>query len=328
MRNSIRFILLFSAALLIGGCSEDRWDVDVSKVPQETTFHAFAEMYYENDSATFFARLPQMVEEYPHFFRGSDSMIWVDQRFDRQLNQLWQDSKIAFTAGVEASVKSEIENGFKHYYYHFPEAESHDVYTYLSNLQFDFPVLYVDSLNSVFIAKDTYLGSDHPAYVNIPSYISRRLNPSHIAADVFEEIAKSHMAQPSEEGLIEDMVQMGIVRYFQTAVLRNTPHEVIFGYTPEQLAFCREYELNIWRYFVEGMMLFESDIDLKRRFVMEAPFSKFYTDIDNQTPGRIAEWIGWNIVDSYMRKHDDVTLQELLSTSDFRKLFRDSNYKP
>jgi hypothetical protein len=32
-----------------------------------------------------------------------------------------------------------------------------------------------------------------------------------------------------------------------------------------------------------------------------APFSKFYLEIDNDSPGRIGAWIGWQMVRSYMK---------------------------
>jgi uncharacterized protein YjaZ len=58
----------------------------------------------------------------------------------------------------------------------------------------------------------------------------------------------------------------------------------------------------------------------------EAPFSKFYIDIDKESPGRIGVWLGWQIVRSYMN-NNEVTLQQLLQTN-AEEIFNKSKYKP
>ena len=59
----------------------------------------------------------------------------------------------------------------------------------------------------------------------------------------------------------------------------------------------------------------------------DAPFSKFYLEIDNESPGRVGAWIGWQIVRSYAENHPDVKLQDLLAL-DAKTLFEQSKYKP
>jgi hypothetical protein len=65
---------------------------------------------------------------------------------------------------------------------------------------------------------------------------------------------------------------------------------------------------------------------LNQRFIEVAPFSKFYMNQDELSPGRIGVWMGWQIVNSYM-KHNDVSLQELLKI-DEDIIFTKSKYKP
>ena len=47
-------------------------------------------------------------------------------------------------------------------------------------------------------------------------------------------------------------------------------------------------------------------IQKQLRFIKPLLFSKFYLEIDNQT-GRVGQWLGWQIVRSYMENHEDVT---------------------
>ena len=82
----------------------------------------------------------------------------------------------------------------------------------------------------------------------------------------------------------------------------------------------------MWRYFIEREMLYSTEQKLSSRFINPAPFSKFYLEIDNDSPGRVGAWIGWQIVRSYA-KNNDIPIADLLKL-DPKELFEKSKYKP
>jgi hypothetical protein len=51
-------------------------------------------------------------------------------------------------------------------------------------------------------------------------------------------------------------------------------------------------------------------------------------EVGEKCPGRIGQWVGWQIVNAYMNAHKDVTLPELMNQRDAQKLFKESKYKP
>ena len=67
-------------------------------------------------------------------------------------------------------------------------------------------------------------------------------------------------------------------------------------------------------------------IDLRSRFMLLSPYSKFNLDIDKKSPGGIGRWLGYKIVNSYMN-NTQITVNELLNT-DHYSIFKDSKYKP
>ena len=75
-------------------------------------------------------------------------------------------------------------------------------------------------------------------------------------------------------------------------------------------------------------MLFSTDQKMKLDFISEAPFSKFSTSWQTKSPGRIAQWIGWRIIDSYMNAHSEIKLIDLILEQDSQKILRESQYKP
>jgi uncharacterized protein YjaZ len=85
-------------------------------------------------------------------------------------------------------------------------------------------------------------------------------------------------------------------------------------------------ESYIWRYFIEKELLYSTDSSLPSRFIAPAPFTKFYLELDSESPGRLGQYIGWQIVRSYM-EHNNVDFMDMLQT-DPNKIFNDAKFKP
>ena len=122
------------------------------------------------------------------------------------------------------------------------------------------------------------------------------------------------------------MIYEGKLLYMEDMLLPEHSDAEKIGYSPEQLQWCIENESYMWMYFIEGELLYNSDQKLVTRFIAPAPFSKFYLEIDNETPGRVGRWLGWQIVRSFML-NNEVPLQKMLMM-DAREVFEKSRYKP
>jgi hypothetical protein len=64
---------------------------------------------------------------------------------------------------------------------------------------------------------------------------------------------------------------------------------------------------------------------IKQKYLAERPKT---IEVGEKCPGRIAQWVGWEIVKSYMNSHDNVSLPELMDYQNADKLFKESTYKP
>ena len=122
------------------------------------------------------------------------------------------------------------------------------------------------------------------------------------------------------------MIYFGKTLYFKDVMLPETFDEIKIGYTKEQLNWATINEENIWQHFVENEMLFSTDNKLPARFINPAPFSKFNLELDGESPGRLGQYIGWQIVRAYA-KNNDATLQEILNMNP-EDIFNKSKYKP
>ena len=132
---------------------------------------------------------------------------------------------------------------------------------------------------------------------------------------------------PSQDKtLISEMIYFGKLHYLKDLFIPETPNNQKIGYTELQEKFCIENESQMWSYLVNEKLLYDNNIKNYQRFIEDGPFTKFYLDIDRESPGRVGQWLGWQIVKSYM-ENNDVTLDQLLKTEP-TVIFNKSGYKP
>jgi hypothetical protein len=101
--------------------------------------------------------------------------------------------------------------------------------------------------------------------------------------------------------------------------------ELIFGFTPNQMKFCRNNESQMWTYLLEHDLLFSTDHFVIRKLTGESPFTSYFT---NESPGQAAAWIGFRIIELYMKRNSEVTLADLMQETDIQKILSKAKYSP
>ena len=145
--------------------------------------------------------------------------------------------------------------------------------------------------------------------------------------DLSGAYAEKYIYQSPRKTLLDEMIYYGKVLYFNDLMIPFKSESERIGYTDEELKWAQANESYIWRYFVERELLYSTDSKLPNRFINPAPFTKFYLEeIDSESPGRLGQYMGWQIVRAYM-ENNDVTLKELLVNSS-EAIFNNSKFKP
>jgi len=110
-------------------------------------------------------------------------------------------------------------------------------------------------------------------------------------------------------------------------VLPDVPDSTKIGYTAKQLDWCKKYEPSIWGYLLDENLLYETDYNKIKKFIDVAPFTSGIGE-NNEAAPRLGLYEGWQIVKSYMDKHPDVTLPQLMANTDPQQILTDSKYHP
>jgi len=267
--------------------------------------------------------LPKLKADYPFMFsnRYSDS-IWIARMQDTLQQQMFFEIEKQYADFTEIS--EEITSLFQHIKYYYPTFKSPRVITLINDVEYRNKTIVTDSI--ALIAIDNYLGRDHEFYGNIQKYIKQNFEASQIVSDLAGDYAQKQIYQPSRKSLIDEMVYFGKILYFKDKMIPFKADEEKIGYTKEQMDWAIENESNIWQYFVERELLFETDPKLASRFINPGPFTKFNLELDAESPGRLGQYIGWQIVRAYMN-NNDTDFKDMLQM-DAIELFNKSKFKP
>ena len=315
--RKITFVIALTLALI--SCdNKSKVEKALEAIPLEIMVERFDKLFFETPAQD----LNKLKKEFPYFFpSGNDDSVWLN----KMKNPLWRElyTEVQKKYSNFEPVKEDIETLFKHIKYYFPQTKTPKVITVISEMDYNNKVIYADSL--VIISLELYLGKDHKFY-QFPNYLKQNFEQKQILPDVVSNFSIQKIPPVSDNNLLGQMIYFGKQLVLKDLLLPDYSDADKMGYMPEQVKWCQENESYMWRYFIENELLYNNDQKLNNRFINPAPFSKFYLEIDNESPGRVGSWIGWQIVRSFM-KNNEVTLEELLKMN-AKEIFEKSKYKP
>jgi len=309
--------------LMVSCKNKDRWETEIPQQEVELKFIDISRDFFDASVS-----LETLQSKYPFFFDASADSVWESQRRDSLENAVYDSVRKTFGA---TDYKSGLRKLFAYYRYHFPDEMLPAVFTYSSGLQriYD-PVIYGRKEGMLFIALDGFLGSESPFYKKerVYPYMAKNMTPEHLLPVVVQAVGREIIPfNPRQQSFVDIMVDEGKKLILADALLPKTSDELKIGYTPEELDWAEKNEGNVWNYFVEQNMVFETDKSLKERFIQPAPFSKFLNEIETETPGRIGAFIGWQICKKYLDENPEMSLKEFIN-KDTQEIFKNSKYKP
>ncbi len=121
------------------------------------------------------------------------------------------------------------------------------------------------------------------------------------------------------------MIYKGIIQYSLKQFFPKVEDTLLYGYTEDQLNWCKNNENQMWTYLLEHKLLFNTEPLNIKKLVEVAPYTSMFTE---EAPGRAVVFLGTQIVEKYMSKHPKTKLVDLLQTKDYYKLLSASKYNP
>ena len=266
--------------------------------------------------------LGQIKSKYPFFFPDSyPDSVWLERLNDPIQIEIFNEIMMKYE-----SVTFLEEGLYKFFEKHKVLDDKFitpKIITVNTDVDYRNKVILADSL--LLVGLDNYLGADHRFYDGIPDYVKEDFTIQNIFSDIAEEFAFSIIPRIEFYTFLEKIIYHGKILYYKDYSLSVSDRHKI-GYSIEKMNWANENEYFVWTYFVENNILFDPDNNLDVRFINDAPFSKFYLEIDNESSEMIGKYIGWKIVKSFM-KNNDVSLNKMLISKPM-DIYYNSKYKP
>jgi len=225
------------------------------------------------------------------------------------------------------SIESELEEAFRHYRWYFPGRIIPAIYTCITG--FNNSIITGDSV--LAIGLDRYLGTDCEYYprLNIYKYLAARMNSWNIVPDCIYAWGASEWIIDSigypAENVMSKIIHEGKLKFFEKCMMPEINDTILFGFTPDQMKFCRNNESQMWLYLLENDLIFSTDQFTIRKLTGEAPFTSYFT---SESPGRAVVWLGFRIIESFMMKNPAMKLEEMMNTADIQSLLEQAKYNP
>lgn len=266
--------------------------------------------------------LGEVEQQFPYFFpKNYPFSVWINRRTDSLQLALYEQTKSISNADIHDQVVPFI-NGLSQVFENARVPKK--VITITSDVDYNNKVILNDSM--ALIAIDNFLGVDHHMYEGIALYLRQGMELKQLSKELAESFANNRIALPEDRTFLAQLIYSGKIQFLKQSILSDYSEDRILGYTPDQLAWAMTNDKEIWNFFVSKQLLYSTDPELIKRFISPAPFSKFYLNIDVDSPGQIGQWLGLQIVKAYQKK-ERKSIAELLNTP-YRELFEKSKYKP
>jgi gliding motility-associated lipoprotein GldB len=330
----------FLLCLVFTACNRNK-KVDVSNIPIDVKIERFDQDFDLLRTKPLTPQIAVLQNKYGVFYQDFIERIikigsTADTNYYKNLRDVfagkaYTDLKHDVDAAYPNMDKQDIKltDAFRRIKYYYPQKKLPKVYTYISGFQAQ------TSIGDGYFAigLDLFLGANsrfYPALVeSFPHYISRRFTPDNITPRVMEGIAREDMFPENDQdnSLLSKMVYNGKILYFMDKTMPDVPDSTKIGYTAQQIKWCESFKANIWGYFLEENLLYETDFQKIQKYLNEAPFTPGLGDKNDSAP-KLAVWTGWQIVKQYMDKHPNITLPQLMADRDAQKILNESKYRP
>lgn len=338
--KAIQIYLIFLICVLLASCGRSK-KVDVSNINLNVTIGRFDHDFNDMRTKPMAAQAAYLQQKYGGFYQ--DFVERILQAGTIRDTNYFKTLRDVLNAKPYSDLKHEVDSiypnldkqdeeltdAFKHIKYYFPQKKLPKVYAYFSGFQAQISL----GDNYFAIGLDMFLGEHskfYPALIEtVPHYVSRRFTPDNMIPRVVEGMAREDMFPENDDdkSLLAKMVYNGKIMYFMDQILPDVADTTKIGYTEKQLKWCGDFKSQIWGYFLEENLLYETDYQKIQKYLNEAPFTPGLGDKNDSAP-KLAVWTGWQIVRQYMDKHPEVTLPALMADRDYQKILNESKYRP
>jgi hypothetical protein len=319
-------------------CTNGEPAPDVSNIKVNVTLERFDKDLFAIDTNNIEASLNKLQQQYGSFLNDYLYNIMVlppePDSVAKKIKMFLHDYRFVYDS-VQQQFSSfddefdDIKKGLQYVQYYFPEYKlPGHVISFIGPVEGYANVL---TESGLAVGLQLYLGKDFPVYQSefisqvYPDYQQRRFKPAYIPVNCMKNVISDiYPEKNGSDPLINQMIDAGKRLYLLDHFLPALADSLKTGYTQQQLDECYEHEAEIWNYFVQNNLLFVTSPLQTRDYMQDGPYTQVF---GNSSPGFIGQFIGWQIINKWMKANPQVSLPQLLGTPE-KQIYDEAKYKP
>ena len=313
----ISFWLALSLCFLMS-CTSKQNDPIEGQVIQPIVVKRFDTAFFAIDTNHISQGIAGLYKNYPNF--SSDffnRLLQVDpvndtqkiKRFFRVYSPIFKN---AMKVNAPKQIETDLNKALARFHYYFPDYRMpKELVYYVSPLLTYFNVLN-DSCLGVGLQISTF---DHYTKQQIPFHCVQNLVDDYLATNT------------KPNNLLFQMIESGKRQYIIKTVSLNTVDTLLWDYSSVQLKAIQEQESAIWQYLNSENMLMSNERIDALNILGDANVNSL---LGAPLPGNIGKYIGFRIVEAYMKKQPRSGFEDLqkLTKTVPSIIYAEAKYRP
>ena len=226
--------------------------------------------------------------------------------------------------GKFPSITKEFNLALAYLKYYFPERNTPTIVSYISAYNY---AAFTVGEDTLAFNLDMFLGKDHRGYdPNIlPEYLKNSMQKEFIIIKSMQSYVQNLIIESKDQRMLDMMILQGKILYIVEKLLPFKPSYMIHEYTENQWNWCNQNEAEIWKLFIDKNLIYNRKLTAFAKFIYPSPHSPY---MPSEAPGQTGNFIGYKIVQKYMERNPELSLQNLLDELDAEKILKESKYRP
>lgn len=342
----MRYFIIGLSFVFVIACNSSKEKLvvpEVDEIELEVGVIRYAQAMMDIDTNNVRSELEALIQKYPTFsdlyFKQLTGLHVENQdSFYQNVTYFLKDDRINKLKDLIreefddfSDIEKDLKKACQYLRYYFPEIPTPAFYTLFSEFAFQSFIFSVNDRDAIGIGLDMYLG-DGFDYKNVDptnpafsQYLARTYNKDHIVKKSMDILIEDILGSANGKRFIDQIIQKGKKIYIARHIMPEEPDTIIFEYSKDQWQWLQENELQIWSFFLEKNLLYETNHLKINKYVNNSPTSQ---GMPPESPGRTGPYIGYQIVKAFMNRKPELNLKDLVLFNDSQKLMEISKYKP
>jgi hypothetical protein len=215
----------------------------------------------------------------------------------------------------------------------FPDRNEITVYSFISVFTIQRFIFEDGEKDGLAFGADLFLG-DKFQYSQLEkgqntfsNYLVRTYNKEHLVKKLVDLWVDDIMGDFTGNRAIDYMIKNGKKSFLIKQLMPEINDTILLEYSKDQLEWLENNEQEMWTHMIKNGYFYTTDMYNIRHLTSASPNSQAL-GMPIASPGRTGNYLGYRIVDKYVKRHSEENLSKLISNRDSQVILEQSKFKP